>query len=261
MSLWLEPLLWFAGALVVAAFVSNGPWRDGLERPLPWGITLYDALRSVYLMLPLLLAVGLRVLSPGSLGLGFPPAQLLPWLASGLAVVAAGFLLAVPLRERHAAAFARARRGEGGRDPRTRVAHWGRAGIEALQLELHWAFVRAAALTVGLPRPEDSEPGINLGASLTLALLLLALEAAIDPRRRAAWVVGDPRMARQGLLATLSMLLFALGPSSLLPWLAHWLLRGSLVEPTAELGSPTIPAVDGSPRPHRTESDIEPTVV
>jgi hypothetical protein len=259
MSLLLDPLAWFGLALLVYAIVVNSPWHDALtmdgdsQAPL----TLAGMLRLLYLLGPPLLAVGLRTIQADALGLGLPIAGWPTWLGYGVVILAAALLLALSLREPRAAAFARTKRRTQARSESTKgmMGRIGRAGVDALLLESHWAFARAAALSVGLPRIGGDTPVTNLGASLVLALLLLVLEAALDPRQRAAWTLGDPRAARLGLLAATSMLLFAVGLSSIVAWLAHWLLRASLVTPL-----PTSPLPD-RPRPFQPPAPTEPTVV
>jgi hypothetical protein len=275
MTLLLDPLAWFGLALLVYAIVVNSPWQASLaaggDHPAPF--SLAGLLRLLYLLGPPLLAVGLRTIPADAMGLSLPAAGWRIGLGYLAVLLAAALLLALSLREPRAAAFLRSKRRAGSAPSESApsaVEHIGRAGVDALLLESHWAFARAAALSVGLPHLGGDTPITNLGATMVLALLLLALEAALDPRQRAAWTLGDPRAARQGLLAATSMLLFAIGLSSIVAWLAHWLLRASLATPLTESASPDRPRSIRPPapveapvvaRPATPDTDIEPTIV
>ncbi|MFQ5460466.1 MAG: hypothetical protein ACE5EL_06695, partial [Anaerolineae bacterium] len=108
----------------------------------------------------------------------------------------------------------------------------GALALETGALEAHWAFFRAAVLTVGLS---------DTGAAVFIALGLLALEAWSDPRRRAA--IRDPiaahRLAVQGCAAIMSGLVFLATGSTPVCMVAHLALRSGLL--TAGVGEVPMP--------------------
>jgi len=233
---------------------ANAWWRRGLVatpgllRPVIDHLSAHPgataAGRLTYLTAPYLAAIALRLAEASELGLALPPSGASWLLAAAIAIATAMAILAVsvslvpvlvPLGERRAI------------DRQTA----GALALETCALEAHWAFFRAAVLTVGLS---------DTGAAVFVALGLLALEAWSDPRRRVA--IRDPmaahRLAVQGCAAIMSGLVFLATGSTPVCILAHLALRTGLL--AAGVGETPMPLPGLSGDVHEPTT-VEATVV
>lgn len=243
----LQPLLWIGISIAIHALATNALLlTDGA--PPRWQRELA---RALYCLGIPLLALGLRVLDgPADLGLVAPTRPMISLAA--LLIVGAGAASAILLVERAGAGLPPA--GRPGFPPAEPLA-W--ASWHALLQETHWAFFRAAALSLALPAAIAG----SLGLRMAIALGLLALEAATSPTLRHAMHDASTARphARAAALAVASALLFTLTGSSLVAFLAHLLVLTLLaaygaLESRPPAGRERGDAGEAPPR-------VEPTVV
>lgn len=238
----LHPLTWLLATLALAAGWWTLAWlgHNSRHRQLAWITALAELPASwlsvaqlLYLAGVPLLTLALRIVPPVRMGLIGPNSARTSLLAVG--VVVAGVAMLLIARRHFDLALQRAP-----------VATWrwpsmpdmGWALLGALCLELHWAFFRAATLTL---------PFATVGQAVMLALGLLALEGWSNPWRRAALAEPDQSrdLAQGAVLALASAGTFLLTGSSLLALLLHVLARGALTVASPVADSRAAPTVLG----------------
>lgn len=223
----MRPITWILIMLAIHAGVRAWLWTrvDSAAYPPP---NIRRWVRSFYLAGIPIIALALRVVpSVDHMGLGVP-ARPVVTVGVGLIIglVVAG--LASAWQRDWIVTGKRGRllgRLQIGRIDRGTILKESR---RALELELHWAFFRAAVLDTGFSSGVSS----GVGAAMWLAIVLLGIEAWSDPATRAALAApaSARSIARSGALAIASTLCFALTGSSAAGLIAQLLARFVLAE-------------------------------
>ncbi|MFN2115834.1 MAG: hypothetical protein ACK2T6_08965 [Anaerolineae bacterium] len=249
-----EPLAWVVGSVVLYAAATNLAWAaevgDGRHsmlrraRMISRDPRAVELLRAAYLLGVPVLALATRVAHPTSLGLVIPAS--LAASVAALAVVAATVIAIIGSRSMLARALGWTWRAEAIVPPADQLA---RLALVALLLESHWAFFRAAGLSVA---------GANPTLAVYVALGLLAVEAWSNPALRVVHdgTLGAARQARTGALAVMSGTVFLITGSSISSLVGHLLVGVAVM---ALLPSP---AQDADREGAGSDvSSVEPTIV
>lgn len=264
-------LEWIVGSIALLAAMTNVRWalahaHAPASRAPRWLVSREAAAvaRGLYLFGIPVLAMALRIpgLHAGNLGIPTPESLDRGWRAIGLdagTLVTAGLWSAAAVATIAAGRWWLAR----GATVRPMLAlrapaakRIGTLALAALLWEVHWAFVRAGALSIGLD---------NRTAAVFLGLGLLGIEAWVDPATRAA-IHDEDAMARRSLtavLAVLSAIVFLATGSSLACLLGH-LLAGAALIVISPSDTTSVGALDPAPPADAGGPDIgaiEPTVV
>lgn len=222
-----QPMLWVSVSILGYVVGSHAAWwfldpwesvRPRAERGLLWETapSWLAILHALYLGGIPLLAIALRSFGSArtwGFGRSLETRDVLLAIASGALVAAtlrwqAHHLSADPSRS---AVLSRPTAGELG---------W--LMLRGFAQELHWAFYRAACLSIGLPS--------QTGAVYT-SLCLLAFEEWANPWTRQDWRMPDGpwRMSQQAAAAVLSATVFLCTGSTPLCLLAHFVVLGAVV--------------------------------
>lgn len=239
-----NPLAWIGLSLVTTVVAWNLAWyarataasdQTGLRvRAAPLLAPAGAGRRLVLAGLPLL-ALWLRVLTPADMGL-VRPSSLAAVLATGcLALGLAVFADSVRTRLLSSRDGRLRRRATG-------PAELGPLALGALCLELHWAFLRGAWLTL---------PDMTQNRAVALSLAVISLELLLDPWWRAALTrpAGIAAWAEEAGSAVLSAATFVFTGSSVVALVWHlavrWLVgtpvpRNAIPKPEAPRTAPPL---------------------
>ena len=252
----MRPMTWVLFMIALHGAARSWHWVSG-ERVMGSRPELLRWLRTAYLAGIPIAAIWLRVVpSPSHAGLGVPSQPVLVVAVGvllGLGVAATICLWEAAWDIEGALSIIRSRLGIGRPEGAARAssALLVHSVRDALELELHWAFFRAAVLDTSVGTMDSS----GIGTVLWLALALLGVEAWSDPRTRQALgaaSTGAQKTSTTAAYAIISALGFGLTGSSLAGLIAQLVARFTLERHKDK---------DREDSASATRSEVEPIVV